>query len=128
MLKAADREAKAVRWLAHLRAWSASGGPLAAYARAHELPEWEAYRWMRILRRDGRWTAPSDEATRPRPTFVRVKAAAAPPARASMNAANARFEERITLTVTLARGRRVELTVASVAAVLEVLSALECAA
>lgn len=48
-------EQKAARWLEHLQAWRSQGGLLSGYSRTQGLSIWDAYRWRRTLRREGRW-------------------------------------------------------------------------
>lgn len=126
MLKREAREEKAQRWLEHLQAWQAQGGSLGAYVRARGLREWEAYRWQRILRREGRWhgeptvrrSANTAKSLTVPPQFVRVQP----------RAAVTRSESTLLLAVRLANDRCVELAVRDPEQLVAVLTALERAA
>lgn len=82
MLSGAAREEKAQQWLERLQAWRAQGGSLAQFARSRGLQDFEAYRWQKILSRQGRWErAPAKPMKRSRSQvatqkFVRVRLAA----------------------------------------------------
>ncbi|HEX2494240.1 MAG TPA: hypothetical protein VHK24_10730 [Steroidobacter sp.] len=121
MLKREDRAAKAAQWLEHLRAWRSSGEPLAAYVRRQDLRLWEAYRWRRLLRRDGLWS----EATALRRSasvpvrFARVER------RDAAQVIAARGAPSLLLRLSLANGRRAELEVADVEQLVDFVVTLE---
>lgn len=126
MMTGEAREQKAARWLEHLRAWRAQGGSLSAYAREAGLPSWEAYRWRRILRRDGHWSEEMASggvavvASRSRGTnFARVRLPTMLTVAGSLP---------LQLRLELTNGRRVELTLSEVTQLGPVLALLERAA
>jgi len=126
MLTREAREAKAQEWLERLRAWRAQGEgvSLAQFAHAQGLKAFDAYRWARTLRREGRWEEPSPRTVKGRAKpasravqFLRVKLAAQEAMIAPMLP--------LTLRVRLANGRSGELELAGTEQLLLVLSALE---
>lgn len=126
MLSRAAREEKAQQWLERLRRWQADGGgvSLAQFSRDQGWKDFEAYRWARILRRQGRWDvaeATANKAKRMRAAasakFVRVRLA--PREAGSMTA------RPLTLRVQLANGRNGELELQGTEQLLQVLAALE---
>lgn len=125
MLSGEAREQKSQRWLGHLQAWRARGGSLAAYVRAQGLAEWEAYRWQRILEREGRWVVePTAKRTRPK-TNVAAAALGAKFVRVGLKPAREPVAPLV-LRVRLANGRRrVEIRLADAAALGAVLAILD---
>jgi len=126
MLTREAREAKAQQWLERLRAWQAQGKgvSLAQFARAEGWKEFDAYRWARTLRREGRWDEPSLGTVKGKPKaasraarFVRVRLPAKP---ASIAPA-----APLTLRVRLANGRSGEVELQGTEQLLRVLAALE---
>ena len=123
MLTRAAREQKAQQWLERLRAWQNQGkGSLAQFARAQGWKDFDAYRWARILRRQGRWDA---QAALVKPK--RASAAAAKFVRVSLAAKDALIAPAtsLTLKVRLANGRSGELALQDTEQLLNVLAALE---
>jgi len=124
MLSVEARKQKAQQWFEHLQAWRARGGSLAAYAREAGLAEWQAYRWQRILEREGRWVADplikrARSKTSVAPTdgggkFVQVRLT---PAREPPGS--------LVVRVWLANGRRAEIRLTEVSALGTVLTMLE---
>ena len=119
------RAAMSAVWLTRWQGWQSSGVPMAEYARGEGFNADAAYRWKRILRRNGQWVD-SDAATgavkiarikRPKPTVRFARVAVSGLASASMQ-----------LRVVLTNGRRAELDIGSVAHLGEVLAVLERAA
>ena len=119
------RAAMSAVWLARWQGWQSSGVPMAEYSRGQGFDADAAYRWKRILRRNGQWVD-SDAATgavkiarikRPKPTVRFARVAVSGLAGASMQ-----------LRVVLTNGRRAELDIGSVAHLGEVLAVLERAA
>lgn len=124
MLSREVREQKAQQWLEHLQGWRARGGSLAAYAHEAGLAEWQAYRWQRILEREGRWVADplvkrarskrSVAATDGGGKFVQVRVTPAREAPVSL-----------VVRVWLANGRRAEIRLTEASALGTVLTMLE---
>jgi hypothetical protein len=126
MLSRAVREEKAQQWLERLQAWEArSGGmSLARFAREQGWKDFDAYRWARILRRQGRWDKPAPKAVesdRKRRSaaakFVRVRLAAKSESIAPVRP--------LTLRLQLANGRSGEVELGGTEQLLQVLAALE---
>jgi hypothetical protein len=129
MLTRAAREEKAQLWLERLGAWQAQGDgvSLAHFARTQGWKGFDAYRWARTLRREGRWDEPSPRMSKRRPKpgsraaqFVRVRLAA--------TAASVAPRMSLTLRVRLANGRSGELDLEGTEQLLQVIAALEQAA
>ncbi len=126
MLSRAAREEKAQQWLERLRRWQADGGgvSLAQFSRDQGWRDFEAYRWARILRRQGRWDVAEPRANKPKRTraaasakFVRVRLAS--------REAGSTPATPLTLRVQLANGRSGELQLQGTEQLLQVLAALE---
>lgn len=129
MLTKETREAKAQQWLERLRSWRTEGAgvSLAQFARAQGWKVFDAYRWARTLRREGRWEESSARMVKAKPTpparasrFVRVRLA---PTGALMPSAMP-----LTLRVRFANGRSGELELQGTEQLLQVLAVLERAA
>jgi hypothetical protein len=124
MLTRAAREQKAQQWLERLRTWRSQGEgvSLAQFARAQGWKDFDAYRWARILRRQGRWDA-EPAVVKPK----RMNAAAAKFVRVRLAAKDASIAPAaaLTLRVRLANGRSGELELQDTQQLLQVLAALE---
>ena len=123
MLTQAAREQKAQQWLVRLGTWQSQGEgvSLARFARMQGWKDFDAYRWLRILRRQGRWDA--------EPAVVKPKRA-----KAAISAKFVRVTAKgvsiapataLTLRVRLANGRSGELELQDTEQLLHVLAALE---
>ena len=123
MLTRAAREQKAQQWLERLGTWRSQGEgvSLAQFARTQGWKDFDAYRWLRILRRQGRWDA--------EPAVVKPKRA-----KAAISAKFVRVTAKgvsiapataLTLRVRLANGRSGELELQDTEQLLHVLAALE---
>ena len=129
MLTRAAREAKAQQWLERLQAWQAQGEgvSLAQFARSQGLKGFDAYRWARTLRREGRWEDPSPRTVRT------VRRSAKPASRAAQfvrvglatKTASIMVATPLTLRVRLANGRSGELELQGTEQLLQVITALE---
>jgi hypothetical protein len=122
MLTREQRATKGAMWLAHWQGWQASGVSMAEYARREGFDVDAAYRWKRVLRRTGQWTAA------PAAAAVKRKKRAAAVRFARVAVRDTPSPASMLLRVVLLNGRRAELEIGGVANLGEVLSVLERAA
>ena len=126
MLTREAREAKAQEWLQRLRAWEAEGEgvSLAQFSRNQGWKDFDAYRWARILRRQGRWEAAESTAIKSKRTRASASAKFVRVTLASREAA-VMPAKSMTLRVRLANGRSGEVELQGTEQLLQVLAALE---
>ena len=105
------RAAKSAEWLQHLRAWTASGERFADFARRHELDVDAGYRWKRILRRAGLWSAPPESVSAKR--SATTKRATARFARVRIADEDRSRSAALRLQLQLSNGRRAELVLSA---------------
>lgn len=116
MLTREQRATKAAMWLAHWQGCEALGVSMAEYARREGFDIDAAYRWKRILSREGQMTAANaPKLRREKPSVV------AKFARVAVHDAPSAMLLRLVLT----NGRRAELQIGAVNDLSEVLSVLE---
>jgi hypothetical protein len=124
-----QRAVSEVEWRGHMTAWRATGGSLAAYARAHGLQPGAAYRWKRALGGDeagvaarreelARRSAVVARSARVAVRFARVEVRSATPIEHAMR-------RPIVVRLELPGGRRAEIEVADREQLVTVIGALE---
>lgn len=111
MMTKEARAAKSAEWLGHLRAWASSGERFADFARRHELDVDAGYRWKRILRRAGMWSAPPKSVSSKR--LATTKRATARFARVRIADEDRSRSAALRLQLQLSNGRRAELVLSA---------------
>ena len=124
MMTKEAKAAKSAEWLQHLREWAASGERFADYARRHELDADAGYRWKRILRRAGLWSAPADSGN-PKRLAVTAKRMAVHFARVRVADAHHPVSAALRVQLQLSNGRRAELVLSTEEQLPRVLRLLE---
>ena len=125
MLTKEAREAKAQQWVERLQLWRAECQEvsLAQFARARGWKAFDAYRWARTLRREGRWEQAAGRSVIPQ---VKPAAAAARFMRVRLaRTVSSASAMPLTLRVRLANGRSGERDLQGTEQLLQVLAALE---
>lgn len=112
MMTKEAKAAKSAEWLQHLREWAASGERFADYARRHELDVDAGYRWKRVLRRAGLWSAPMGSGGREK-SAVRAKRAKVRFARVRIADEHRSVSAALRLQLQLSNGRRAELVLST---------------
>lgn len=118
MLTGEQRATTAAMWLTRWQGCEASGVSMAEYARREGFDADAAYRWKRILARDGQIAASKGRSTKTAKRCVAAKFA-----RVALSDAVA--PATILLRLVLRNGRRAELEIGAVGDLGDVLSALE---
>jgi hypothetical protein len=112
-------------WLAHLQGWQSSGVPMAQYARREGFDADAAYRWKRILRRDGQWVDGDGTSGGGQSARIKKPKSAVRFARVAVGGS---VSSALQLRLVLSNGRRAELDIGGVSQLGEVLEVLERAA
>lgn len=121
MSKQEARGQRMTEWLEHLHRWKATGGSLAAYAKAHGLALWALYHWRGVLIQEGHWepTRPPRRAKRATP---RLEAAPLQFARVAVTEAPV---APYILRLQLGNGRRAEIELRHLEPLLQLITAME---
>lgn len=118
MLTQEKRTAMGAMWRAHWQGWQSSGVPMAEYARREGFDAEAAYRWKRILRRNGQWI--EGDASLGAGKSARIKKLT-PAIRFAHVAVSGVPPTLMQLRLVLSNGRRAELDIGGVAQLGDVL-------